>query len=849
MHTSIGPGMSLFSTLLPRMFHRRLVLLMAGMAVSASVLGVQVIRLGSIYGESALATAESKLIRRQMTPTVRGRILDRKNRVIAQDRPSYDIAVDFSVLDGSWAEKRAREKVPRAYRDEWPELSASQRDELIKRATAAYQKHIEQGWSELARVGGLAESELSAARAEALSAIQRMHASITERNRKRELEAFAQRTGREPDEKERREIESRAAQPLREMRQPRPILTRVTDRIAFACQALMQEEVELRPTGDDAGERGIDRVERVPGLRVFDAGDRDYPMDSMTIDFDTSTLPGPIRGKSSEPIFVEGVASHLIGWMRPVWTEDESQRRAVLTEGSRERNRAVLELADGTTKDRGEYVDGDRVGQTGVEGSMEYRLRGLRGMRTRSLDSGRIDEIPPEPGQDVKLSIDMMLQARVQAAMTPSVGLARVQDWHRSATEHANPTMPSGTPINGAAVVMDIDTGEILAMVSTPPAPQRLRRDDPDAVFDDPLNLPYLNRAIDRPYPPGSIVKPLVLVEAIRRGMHRIDQTIECTGHLLPNQPNMLQCWIWKRYKMTHTSQLEHDLDGADAIMVSCNIFFFTLGRKLGTDGIRAVYEDFGVGRTWDLGVGPENPGLVGRGKNGPALELGDAIQMGIGQGPITWTPLHAACAYATLARGGVSVTPRIILNDPRGRRDDLRELGLDPGSTSLALEGLRRSVNEKNGSGHSLTFMRNGVREEEATFNTPGIRVIGKTGTATAPDLKIKKTEGGDAVEEEGRTDESDGVNLTTPRARDDNGVEVVRSGDHSWFVVLAGREGDSPRYAISVVMEYAGSGGRVSGPICNQIVKALVAEGYLVPAAIPTSAASGEEHRRSED
>jgi penicillin-binding protein 2 len=765
------------------------------------------------------------------------------------DRPSYDVAVQYNVLDGSWAQKRARERVPRAYRDEWPDLSPAQRDALIQRATAAYEQHVRDGWAELARVTGISEAELETSRTEAIRTIQRMHGSISDRNRQRELETFEARNGRKPDEKELRDIERRATGRLREMDQPRPILSRVNDRVAFACQSLVQEEVEIRPMGEEAGDRGIDRVERVPGLRVFDAGDRDYPMDSMTIEFDTTTLPAPIRGKSTEPIFLEGVGSHLIGWMRPVWTEDETRRKDMLAADAKEQNRAQIELPDGSSKDRGEYADGDRVGQAGIEGSMENRLRGLRGVRTRSLDSGRVDEVPPEPGQDVKLTIDMMLQARVQAAMTPSVGLARVQDWHRSAAEHANPTMPTGTPINGAAVVMDIDTGEIIAMVSTPPASQRLRRDDPDAVFDDPLNLPYLNRATDRPYPPGSIVKPLVLVEAIRRGIHGVDHAIECTGHLLPNQPNMLQCWIWKRYKMTHSSQLEHDLDGADAIMVSCNIFFFTLGRKLGTDGIRAVYDDFGVGKTWDLGIGPENPGLIGRGTSGTPLELGDAIQMGIGQGPITWTPLHAACAYATLARGGVTVTPRIIMNDPRGRRDSTKELGLDHAATAQALEGLRRSVNEKLGSGHLVSYMRNGVREEEAIFNTPGIRVIGKTGTATAPDLKIKRNDAGDSVEEENRQDESDGVNSTAARDRDDNGVEVVRSGDHSWFVVLAGREGDSPRYAVSVVMEYAGSGGRVSGPICNQIVKALVAEGYLTPAPVPSDSQGHRENQEEQN
>ncbi len=833
--------MSLIKNLLPRMFHRRLLLLVSGMGLAVSILGVQMGRLVAARGSQALSLAESKLVRRQMTPTVRGRILDRKGRVIAQDKPSYDIAISYDVLSGSWPADQARKFVRRAYREQWSELTPAQRDDLLARATRAYEQHAQKGWRDIAAAAGVSVEDLDKARQETLASVKRMHDSVSGRRRQAELEAFKTRNGREPTADELKVIDKRSSAPLREMYLPRVILPRIADRLAFAFQAMADEDVDLRPLGDEPGGRADDRVERVPGLRVFDTGDRDYPMDTMSIDFDTRTLPVPIRGKGVEQVFIEGVASHLVGWMRSVWVEDESARREQLKNDQRQADRSLLDLPDGTTKDRGEYAEGDRVGQAGVEGSMENTLRGLRGMRTRSLDSGLVDEIPPEPGHDVKLTIDMMLQARVQAAMTPSVGLAKVQEWHRGAAEHANPTMPDGTPINGAAVVLDVDTGEILAMVSTPPAPQRLRRDDPDAVFDDPLNLPYLNRAIDRPYPPGSIVKPLVLVESVKRGTFQLDQHIECTGHLLPNKPNMLQCWIWKRYKMTHTSQLEHDLDGADAIMVSCNIFFFTLGRRLGPEGIRSLYDDFGIGHTWDLGIGPENGGMIGRGTGGSPLELGDATQMGIGQGPVTWTPLHAACAYATLARGGVTVTPTIVQNDPRGRRAAAStEMGLDSSAVAMALEGLRRSVNEKLGSGHPLTYYRNGVREEETIFNTPGIRVIGKTGTATAPDLKIKKSSQGDAVEEEGRDDESDGVNSTEARQRDAQGVEVVRSGDHSWFVVLAGREGDSPRYAVAVVMEYAGSGGRVSGPICNQIVKALVQEGYLHPAPTPAAPAS---------
>jgi penicillin-binding protein 2 len=818
------------------MFHRRLLLLLAGTGVGFSLLAMQMTRLAVGRGDSALALAESKLVRRQMTPTVRGRILDRQGRILAQDRPSYDAAVAYDVLAGAWASDKARAFVRRAFREQWSELSDTQRRDLIDRAEGAYERHLRDGWDALAAKLATTSDELRTRREEAVAQVRRMHESVSTRSVDAAQAEFTARHGRDPTPEERAAIRKRASAPIQEMKSARVLYPRVPDAVAFAIQDLADDRVDLKPLGDDAGSLSVDRLERMPGLRIFDAGDRDYPLDSMMVDVDGSALPSPIRSRRMEDVFVEGVASHLVGWMRPLWTDDEQSRRRRLADDPAFADRVTLDLHDGAVKDRGEYLDGDRAGQAGVEGSRESELRGLRGMRTRQVDTGQTQEIPAEPGRDVRLTIDAMLQARVQAAMTPSLGLARVQPWHRSATEPANPTMPDGTPINGAAVVLDIDTGEILAMVSTPPVPARLRRDDPESVFDDPVNLPHLNRAVNRPYPPGSIVKPMVLVEAIRLARHAVDARIECTGHLLPNKPDSLQCWIWKRYKLTHSSQLEHDLDGTEAVMVSCNIFFFSLGRTLGPDGIVSAYRRFGVGAGWNLGIGPEYPGGMGRTGDGSGLQQGDAIQMGIGQGPITWTPLHAAAAYATLARGGTAIRPRIVApsNIPGAKGDTPNPLGavedleLSAASVAAAIHGLDRAVNDDLGTGHVLTFHRAGVLEKEPIFNVPGVRVIGKTGTATAPDLLVQSEDPKASVLERQRESESDGVNSSVDPLRP---PEVVRSGDHSWFVVLAGPEGDRAKYAIAVVMEYAGSGGRVSGPICNQIVHALVREGYITP------------------
>jgi cell division protein FtsI/penicillin-binding protein 2 len=200
----------------------------------------------------------------------------------------------------------------------------------------------------------------------------------------------------------------------------------------------------------------------------------------------------------------------------------------------------------------------------------------------------------------------------------------------------------------------------------------------------------------------------------------------------------------------------------------------------------------------FNLGIGGEYLGNAGRKVNGDPLYIGDAMLMAIGQGPVAWTPLHAADSYATLARGGLRITPRILADAPPQARD----LHLDPESIDLAMRGLDLAANDELGTGSSIAY----ASGSEPIFDVPGVDVWGKTGTATAVSL-LGEDPDGDGPE---------------PRP-------VLRAGDHSWYVVLAGREGLQPRYAIAVIIEYGGSGGRVAGPVTEQIIYALVAEGYL--------------------
>lgn len=788
----------LLETLFPSLFARRVLLLAAGLSFAALPLALQLTRLTGPKHDELLAQAEQRLVRRQWTPTVRGRVLDRHARVLAQDRPSYDIVVAFPVITGEWARSQAGMAARRAAgAGGWANMSPADRDDLTERFLPVYQAHLERGWDRLASLVGVPRAHLDAQRDAVYAAVTSRHAALVARRVESAIEE-ANARGQALTDAARRAIERRASQPIAEMRASHTLLTRVDDDIGFQCAALAGDETLPDATllADDSLASALVAVPLVPGMDVIDSGERDYPYESLSISVDRSAFPSPLASRTPLSVWVEGVACHILGHLRDRvagdWAGvpgDASRRRAFLDANPAAARDAFT--ADG--EDRGAYREGDRIGDAGLEAMQEHTLRGLRGVKTTRLDTRTADILPAQPGQDVTLTLDLLLQARIQALMSPELGLATVQPWQGDERQR-----PTGTPLYGAAVVLDVDTAEIIAMVSTPTYTRRQLREDPRSVFGDEVATAHINRAIAKPYPPGSVVKAAVLAGAVTNGNYNPDHRIHCGGHLLPNRPDMYRCLIYKRYSTTHSIVLGRDLDGTDAVMVSCNVFFFTLGRRMGVEGLVPFYRSMGIGEPFGLGVGPEFRGQLGARADSSDLALPDAIQMAIGQGPIAWTPLHAADVFATIARGGVRRPPVIIR---ASMRDDPSDLAWNSRGVAQAMEGLRLAVNGERGTGRTLTINQ----RQEPIFNAPGVNVWGKTGTAEAPPIMGPDPDGPDGPLK----------------------PSVLEEGDHSWFVILAGR--DRPRYAISVVIDYGGSGGKVSGPIANQIIHALIAEGYL--------------------
>ncbi|MBO6513235.1 MAG: hypothetical protein JJ974_04645 [Phycisphaerales bacterium] len=794
--------MSVFLKLIPSMFHRRLVLLMGVVCLGLVGLMSRMFWLTVVDGESARELAESRLIRRAWLPTTRGRVLDRTGRVLAYDQASYDVSIAYPVLSGEWAQKRAVRYARRAHKDGWDLYDDRERDAIVEKYRLIYQEHVEASLRTIAAYTGTELSELLQTREGIVARVERQHQAIIDARVRNAVEE-RERQGYRVTEDDRARYLRNASQKIREQTIHHSVVDRVPDAVGFELMRMTTREVPAMSYVKGGDEALEEMIPLFPGMEISDNTRRVYPFSSQAVILDRSSFPLPLRDESTVRVVVDDLGSLVLGSVRDrVFREDAQRRARALEEDQSLRERSVT----GEGVDLGRYADHDRVGHTGIEYAMEHELRGLRGLRTENLQTRRSDEIDPIPGRDVRLTLDMALQARVRAILDPSVGLTRVQPWHD------NEYMETGVELDAGVVVLDVATGEVLAMVSTPVSPRdgdwgRLGlTSDEEIERYQAERSPYVNRAIAKPYQPGSVAKAVVLCGAAKLGMYEQGERIEATGHLYPDRPTMLRSWIYKKYALTHYDQLGRHPDGSDALMVSSNVFFFTLGKRLGPGGIDEVYSLFGVGRSIDLGIGRSWKGSMGifDGEGGTLpVSPEDAIQMGIGQGPVTWTPLHAADAYATIARGGIEISPRMIRT---GGIPEVQNLELPSWVIRETLDGLREVVNNpEDGTGYGVTY----DAITDPIFNAPGVDVWGKTGTADSSPLVI----------------DPDGDGPMEPR--------MVRDGDHSWYVSLVGRSGGAPEYAIAVVVDYGGSGGRVSGAINNQIIHALVAEGYLPDSA----------------
>lgn len=417
------------------------------------------------------------------------------------------------------------------------------------------------------------------------------------------------------------------------------------------------------------------------------------------------------------------------------------------------------------------YRMGDIVGKEGIELLFEQDMQGKKGYKEVEVDvSGRelaiLRKSPPQSGNHLQLTLDLRIQKVVEQSMT--------------GTEEE--------PINGSAVVIKVQTGEILAMTSKPSF-------DPN-LFSAGISVaewrklifntqhPLQNRAIDGQYPPGSVYKIIAAYAVLEEEAMTPEDTVFCPGYFRLGR-RVYRCWRRGGHG---------EVDLHDALVQSCDVYFYTVGHKMGIDTLGRYAKKLGMGSLTQINLIGEKPGLVPTRDwkikvRGEEWLAGETISASIGQGFNLVTPIQQALLVATVANGGIVLKPYLVkqIKDKDGRvvkevfPSIEKRLESRPDTLSLIQKGLFGVVNEKRGTGWRARLKK--------------IKVAGKTGTAQVVQLKI----GPASVEED----------------------EIpYKHRDHAWFVGYAPFE--NPEIAVAVIVEHGGHGGSAAAPIVRKIIQA---------------------------
>lgn len=402
------------------------------------------------------------------------------------------------------------------------------------------------------------------------------------------------------------------------------------------------------------------------------------------------------------------------------------------------------------------YLSNAFVGRSGVERAYEVRLHGKPGVQREEVDAhGRrvamLGRIPPQTGETLRLSLDVELQQAAARALGDRTG---------------------------AVVVLDVHTGEVLVMLSQPGYDTNrfitgLEYSQWNAWLKDPRR-PLLNRALQAAYPPASTFKLVSALAGLRYHLPLVDGTAYCPG-FLELADRKLRCWR----KQGHGHVNLHD-----AIVSSCDVYFYELGDALGMSRIRAEAERWGFGRKTGIELSPEArgnvPGMHDGSRNSRRTRWYRGVTMitAIGQGALTVTPLQVARFAMALANGGKLYTPKLLADEaPRLEK----EIEVDEHQLTRIRRAMRDVVASARGTAHL------------ALGQLPWA-VAGKTGTAQVVAM---------------RKDQSH-------RLQDAH-------RDHAWFMGFAPYE--KPQVAFAVFVEHGGHGGSAAAPVAAAVIRALAA------------------------
>jgi len=424
--------------------------------------------------------------------------------------------------------------------------------------------------------------------------------------------------------------------------------------------------------------------------------------------------------------------------------------------------------------DSSAYRGTHHIGKLGLERTYENTLLGRVGVnkvetnaRGRTVHISKSERIPPRAGGNLILNIDARLQTEAEKALGKN---------------------------RGAVVALDPRDGSVLAFASTPTYDANLfvngiDQESYDELLNDP-DKPLINRALNGLYAPGSTIKPFYALAGLQSGKVKAQEKVSCQGaYSLPGDSHRYRDW----------KKTGHGLvDVHDAIVESCDVYFYRLAVSMGIDYMSDFLDSIGFGRRTNVDLWGESSGLIPdqewRNRRKNRWYLGETVVTGIGQGPLLATPLQLARATAAIANQGLAVKPRILMavENPVTRERSPQPNYRMPLRLSTTEENLKQVIQG----------MIDVVHSDKGTarrigWNAP-YKIAGKTGTA-----QVASVAQGEFYDEK-----------STPE----------RLRDHALFISFA--PADDPKIAVAVVVENGGHGSSAAAPIARTVM-----DYYLLP------------------
>lgn len=435
------------------------------------------------------------------------------------------------------------------------------------------------------------------------------------------------------------------------------------------------------------------------------------------------------------------LAAHLIGYVGSVNVEEVAADSDPL-----------LELPD------------FKIGKNGIEKVLDDKLRGSAGNTKVEVNVlGRvIRELSRQDsvaGEDVRLTIDLEIQ---------KFAANRVRDE------------------SAAVIVMDVHSGELLGMASTPSFdPNDFNGGISQRKWDNlrgDIRKPLANKAVSGQYSPGSTFKMIVALAALEDGIITAEDTTFCNSrYRIGNR--IAHCWNKNGHGHINVIQ---------AISQSCDVYFYDLALKVGIEKIHDMAAKFGLGERFNIGIMSEargiNPNTEWKmGRTGERWQGGDTANVGIGQGFVSMTPLQIAVMGARMVNGGKKVQPKIFFDDDK-EPIIIPNMGINPKHLRIVLQGMEDVYNHPRGTAFPYRS-----RKDE-------YKLGGKTGTTQV--VRISMAERQDGI-------------------IDNKDKEWIQR-DHALFVGFGPIE--APKYSVSVLVEHGGGGSSVASPIARDVLEFLL-------------------------